>query len=263
MSARDRGSGRFVFLSYARADREYVSRLAEHLTGEGVANWFDDELEVSERWSSVIEQRIVGCACVAVVVTASSAVSQWVERELLLAEGLQKPIYPLQLGGTRWWRLSDLQSVDVEDQHLPPRSFVDRLRRAVAVGARGALDTRAVPEGTTAIAQCLEVGDLAGADNVASALIAEAAGGGPIVTHDAARHLPDALLQLLCWIYRSNGGGSLRDRPFVTDDAFGTHGVGLSGVDPVTGRSILLDRLDELVISVAGGDGGLPSGRAR
>lgn len=85
-----------------------------------------------------------------------------------------------------------------------------------------------MPAELAVIAAQLERGDLEEADQSTAALIAGAAGGRPIVTAAALDRLPDDLLTMLCWIYRSVGGVSLLDRPFVVDDAFGADGSGLS-----------------------------------
>jgi hypothetical protein len=234
-----------VFLSYARSDHNYVRRLAGRLAAAGLSPWYDERLTPGRRWSAEIERNIIRCAAFVVVVSPSAMASTWVERELNLAERLGKPILPLQLGSTDWWRLADLQVVRVDGNQMPGPVFVDRLRDLVTGPANGR-GTETMPAELAVIAGQLERGDLEEADQSTAALIAGAAGGRPIVTAAALDRLPDALLTTLCWIYRSVGGVSLLDRPFVVDDAFGADGSGLSATSTRSGRSLLFDRLDTL-----------------
>jgi hypothetical protein len=234
-----------VFLSYGRGDRDYVRRLARRLAAEGLSPWYDEGLTPGGRWSAEIEHNIAGCAAFVVVVSPSATASAWVERELNLAERLGKPILPLQLGSTDWWRLADLQVVRVERNQMPGPLFVDRLRDLVTRPAEGR-GTETMPAEFAVIVAQLERGHLEEADRSTSAVIAGAAGGRPIVTVAALDRIPDDLLTMLCWIYRSIGGITLRDRPFVVDDAFRADGSGLSAASARSGRSLLLDRLDTL-----------------
>lgn len=234
-----------VFLSYARDDRDYVRRLARRLAAAGLFPWYDKSLTPGGRWSVEIERNIARCAAFVVVVSPSAMASAWVERELNLAERLGKPILPLQLGSTDWWRLADLQVVRVDRNQMPGPLFVDRLRNLITRPTEG-LGTASMPAELAVIAAQLERRDLEEADGTTAALIARAAGGRPIVTVAALDRLPDDLLTMLCWIYRSIGGVSLRDRPFVVNDAFGADGSGLSATSARTGRTLLFDRLDTL-----------------
>ena len=126
-----------IFLSYARGDHSYVRRLAGRLAAAGLSPWYDERLTPGRRWSAEIERNIARCAAFVVVVSPSAMASAWVERELDLAERLGKPILPLQLGSTDWWRLADLQVVRVDRNQMPGPVFVDRLRDLVTRPAEG------------------------------------------------------------------------------------------------------------------------------
>lgn len=235
-----------MFLSYARADQAYAKQFSQHLEAAGVACWFDERLDFSQPWLAVIEGRIERCAALVVVVTNASKTSPWVERELLLAEQLRKPIFPLQLGGDRWWRLSDIHTIEIDGRRMPGPGFIEQIRQVVAGTEGERLNPPSLPDGISAIVECLEAGDPEGADQRTAALMTNLAGGRPITTNAAADRLPDDLLQLLCWVYRSSGGMELRDRPFIVEDAFGAGRYGLSAANAATGRTLLLTRLEEL-----------------
>lgn len=236
----------FVFLSYARADQAYAAQLSQHLAAAGVVCWFDERLEFSQPWLAVIEDRIERCAALVVVVTNESKISPWVERELLLAEQLRKSIFPLQLGENRWWRLSDIQTIEIDGWRMPGPGFIEQIRQVVAATESESLSSPSPPDGISAIAECLEAGDPDGADQRTAALMTSLAGERPIATKAAVDRLPDDLLRLLCWVYRSSGGMELRDRPFIVQDAFGVSPYGLSAANAATGRTLLLARLGEL-----------------
>jgi len=128
-----------VFISYARPDRPYVEKLAEHLSGSRIPVWFDYELTAGDRWHQVIRNEIDRCAAFVVVMTPESEESDWVNREINRAEEKSKPIFPLLLRGDRFFRLSNIQSEDVGDERLPTPSFIARLVATVGAVVTGAL----------------------------------------------------------------------------------------------------------------------------
>jgi hypothetical protein len=90
----------YAFLSYARADQEYITRLAVEARRRGIDVWFDTNLVSGDRWADVIEAKVRGCTAFAPLITAASRRSDWCQRELLLADRLGKPLLPLVLHGT-------------------------------------------------------------------------------------------------------------------------------------------------------------------
>jgi hypothetical protein len=65
--------------------------------------------------------------------TSSAENSRWVNLELLRAEELSKPIFPLLLEGRPFFRLADLQYEDVTNGRMPDPEFVERVRRTADV----------------------------------------------------------------------------------------------------------------------------------
>jgi hypothetical protein len=123
-----------VFISYAHdaPDAPYVAELARFLASQGLPVWYDRELVSGERWHAVIQREIDTCSALIVVMSPKGDVSPWVNREIAQAEETGKPIFPLLLSGTRFFRLADLQYEDVRDGSLPGADFVARLRQAVS-----------------------------------------------------------------------------------------------------------------------------------
>jgi hypothetical protein len=244
----------YVFLSHARADRAYVEQLASYLISAGVPTWYDRQLDAGQQWPEVIRSRIAAASAVIVVVSEVSKVSRWVQRELLLAERLDKPIFPVQLASEPWWRLSDLESAQVKHRRMPEPAFAQQIKALIErAPSRAPL---VLPRNGRELARHLATGDLDVADRLAADMIRAAVGGQAITSIAVARRVPGDLLRLLIWMYRSAGGVELRERPFVIKTNYGQNGDG-SHVDvAIGGRSVLAVRLDEV-----GDDEGAPPDR--
>jgi hypothetical protein len=136
--------GRHVFVSYSRADRAYVEKLAAHLAAESVAVWFDHGLIAGERFDEVIRRQIDEAAVFMVVLTPAAYESRWVAREIAYAETQRKEIIPLLLEESPpFLRLVDIHHENVTGNALPGPSLVQRLRLSCGVApASGTLAAR-------------------------------------------------------------------------------------------------------------------------
>jgi len=122
-----------VFISYSREDRAYVRRLADDLRGNGFEVWMDKRIECGDRWWQEVVKAVHACAALVVVMTPDAERSEWVEKEIMLAQREGKPILPLLLRGKEFSLLIDRQRVDVTGDRLPPQAFYQRLRRVLQV----------------------------------------------------------------------------------------------------------------------------------
>lgn len=133
---------RHIFISHSHQDEDYTRKLAEHLNQQGLEVWQDDRIDYGDRWWPTVVQSILDCAAFVVVMTPEAEASEWVGREILLAQREKKPIYPLRLRGPALSLLIDLQYVDVSEDavckgevgadQLPPPSLARRLKRRVS-----------------------------------------------------------------------------------------------------------------------------------
>jgi hypothetical protein len=89
----------------------------------------DDRIDFGDRWWREIVEAIRASAAFVIVMTPESEESEWVEREILLAQREGKPIFPLLLRGQENPLLITTQYVDVTDGQMPSESFYRRLRR--------------------------------------------------------------------------------------------------------------------------------------
>jgi hypothetical protein len=103
-----------IFISYSKQNIDFVRYLRALLENEGFAVWVDEErLAPSAKWWKAIEQNVEACGVFIVVMSPDAAESDWVEREILLAEKLKRPIYPILLAGAPWSRLANIQYEDM------------------------------------------------------------------------------------------------------------------------------------------------------
>lgn len=103
-----------IFISYSKQDIEFTRYLKTLLEAEGYAVWVDEaRLTPSARWWKAIEQNIVTCSAFVIVMSPNAYESDWVEREILLAEKEKRPIIPVLLAGDAWSRLANIQHVDM------------------------------------------------------------------------------------------------------------------------------------------------------
>jgi formylglycine-generating enzyme required for sulfatase activity len=105
-----------VFLSYARADRDFAQRLMADLHAAGHACWIDTSaLKGGDEWVTTIAEGILNSYAMVVVVTPSALQSRWVQDEILWARQKHKLIIPVLLADVvdepRFFPLAGYQAV--------------------------------------------------------------------------------------------------------------------------------------------------------
>jgi hypothetical protein len=117
----------YVFVSYSRADKEYVDRLIDYLGRFELTLWRDDKLIPGANWQHELERRIEGCSALLIVQSPPAKESEYVQNEVRLAQDLRRPVFPLLRAG-RWWSVSS-QGEDVHSGAMPSlHQFIDHLR---------------------------------------------------------------------------------------------------------------------------------------
>ena len=86
-----------TFVSYGREDAEaFVLPLAEDLRKEGIRVWIDQlELEPGKPWDEEVEQALIACGRVMVILSPASVNSRNVRDEFSFAVQEEKPIIPI------------------------------------------------------------------------------------------------------------------------------------------------------------------------
>jgi hypothetical protein len=99
--------------------------------------WTDEGIDYGAQWPGAIEKNIEDCAVFVPVLSSHSRASSWVTREILLAQNLDKPIFPLLLEGRRFLELLDIQDEVVRDGRMPDERWIMQIGRLIGT-ARGA-----------------------------------------------------------------------------------------------------------------------------
>lgn len=122
----------YIFISYSKYDRLYAYNLAEVIRSSGFDIWIDDHIDYGNRWWQSVMQGIHDCAVFVVVMSPHSERSEWIEREILVAQRESKPIFPLLLSGVPLPLLITRQYFDVRENPFPNEEFYERLRQIVS-----------------------------------------------------------------------------------------------------------------------------------
>jgi hypothetical protein len=117
-----------LFVSYAREDAAYVTRLAGHLRGSGLPVWFDDDLRVGARFTQELRQQIMRAFAVIVVMSPAAEASKWVELEILEGQVRGREFVPILLSGDRFFLLGWSKYFDARDGRLPDERVIRQLR---------------------------------------------------------------------------------------------------------------------------------------
>ena len=119
-----------VFISHARADSVFASKLAQDLDNRGLKVWsVDQHLRPGDHWAQVIEEGIHGAENILVVLSENSASSDWVRVETAMAltqEGKRiVPVFSTKKADVPFM-LRAFQGIDLSDPKYYPNS-IDKL----------------------------------------------------------------------------------------------------------------------------------------
>ena len=103
-----------IFISYSKHNRDFALRLTEDLS-RFFEVWIDREgIEGGLEWEQAIEEGIQTCKVFLVIVSPQSNESEWVARETIRAEQLEKYRIPVLLDGELPLRLLNLHYIDFQ-----------------------------------------------------------------------------------------------------------------------------------------------------
>lgn len=121
-----------MFISYSREDREYAFKLRDFLENHGFSTWIDEKIEDGSRWWKVIEKSIENCSAFIVIMTPSANNSEWVEKEYMLANRDNKPIFPLLLEGRVFGFFVNVQFEKLQaPRYFPSNQWLRNLQKYV------------------------------------------------------------------------------------------------------------------------------------
>ena len=107
-----------VFISYSRKDATAMQRIIQHLRDRGIKAWVDHESLTpgTPVWEYEIEKAIRAAFAVVVILSPDAKNSEWVLREITLADEYQKRVFPVIVSGS---------NVDSIPFRLVTRQFAD------------------------------------------------------------------------------------------------------------------------------------------
>lgn len=91
-----------IFVSHTKEDADCTEHIHQSIEAKGYTIWREPTSLTMESilYPRTIENLILGSAAVVLVWSSSAAQSEWVERQILFAQQLKKPIVPVVLDGT-------------------------------------------------------------------------------------------------------------------------------------------------------------------
>ncbi|MEO1255972.1 MAG: toll/interleukin-1 receptor domain-containing protein, partial [Bacteroidota bacterium] len=97
-------SGRKIFISYSRRDRDVVEIITKHFKEKGISFWKDeDNLEPGKpNWEYEIRSAIKQASAVVLIASPDALMSDYVQGELTIAKLHNKTIYPIWIRGHNW-----------------------------------------------------------------------------------------------------------------------------------------------------------------
>ena len=112
-----------IFISYSRADREFVDRLASDIEASELDVWIDRaDIRAGEGWAGAISRAVRQCSSLLLVLSPDSSKSRNVVKEVLLADEQEKQIIPLkfrpcEVSEDLEWALAGRQSIDFAEDY--------------------------------------------------------------------------------------------------------------------------------------------------
>lgn len=111
-----------IFISYSRRDDAMMQHVVKYLREEGLYIWLDNENLVpgTPVWEVELEKAIKRSDAVVVLLSPDSKSSEWVTRELVIAQRHKKRIFPILIRGDEdsslHFRLSTHQYIDFRNR---------------------------------------------------------------------------------------------------------------------------------------------------
>jgi len=109
-----------TFISYSRADSDFVIKLAQDLRQAGVSVWLDQiDISPGERWDKSVQNALKNCSSLLVVYSPNSVASENVMDEVYYVLGEKRKVIPILYRACEVpFRLQRLQYIDFTENHV-------------------------------------------------------------------------------------------------------------------------------------------------
>ena len=131
------GQEPYIFISYARKDKERVTPFLDALSGAGYRVWYDKGIKAGEHWTETLVEKVEACAVFCPLFSEAFNASRFCFEETEYAYRKDKPIVPAYLEELKPDDLRPLYRLLASRQHLRlddynPAQFAERLEREQA-----------------------------------------------------------------------------------------------------------------------------------
>ena len=130
-----------VFISYSSKDVNLANKIVEYLEGQGYPCWIAPRnITSGHDYTDMINDAILHCRAVVLIVSARAVQSQWVKKELSTAVSYDKPILPyrisnVEITGGLQFLLNNVQWIDASSNPTGHFSdLVDGLEQRLSAG---------------------------------------------------------------------------------------------------------------------------------
>jgi hypothetical protein len=108
-----------TFISYSRADSDFVIKLAQDRRQAGVSVWLDQiDISPGERWDKSVQNALKNCSSLLVVYSPNSVASDNVMDEVYYVLGEKRKVIPILYRACEVpFRLQRLQYIDFTENH--------------------------------------------------------------------------------------------------------------------------------------------------
>lgn len=107
-----------IFISFSRKDKNFAEKLTNHLTHAGYEVWIDlQNISIGEVWSDETARGIERADIFIVLLSKNALSSQWVEREIFLAQRVGKKLIPILIEDT------EIPPALINLQYIDARNF--------------------------------------------------------------------------------------------------------------------------------------------
>jgi hypothetical protein len=128
-----------IFIAHSEAQRGCADRVRGELEALGYSVWREEREAAAVTYARKVENGVRGSAAVVVIWSASAAADEWVEREIMFAQQLKKPLYTVLVDDAELSILlvagvtlgGDASCAGVAEKllpHLPPASAGDEVQ---------------------------------------------------------------------------------------------------------------------------------------
>ncbi len=107
----------FIFISYAREDIAFVTRLKTDLSARGISSWIDLESlrPGTDDWEKELRKAIRSSSAILFAASPNAISSRHVKDELGIAAMYQRPIYPIWIHGDHWLEAAPIGTIQYID----------------------------------------------------------------------------------------------------------------------------------------------------